>query len=236
MLTVLLVFSFVLPAPECKNPVSPLMVSPRPNGIELRVTSFNMKPEWKAVASIDGHTKSTLSGDETNLEQWRNQIETVKIEDLAPRKAMPITSNSRISRHLRFTDRPICIHAPWYLTVQQHWPDCFGTEPVLCYELVKSPTLQKPYYEAVVFSMPNIRCRAKTIELLQEQLLQHYSEYLSKILQDEEDFPTKQQDIRPGQNGLNGSFIAWLIGATHGRVEKNSELIQIFSFTTKVNY
>jgi hypothetical protein len=236
MLMVLLVFSFVLPAPDCKNPVSSLMTSPRPNGIELRVASFNMKPEWKAVASTDGHTKSTHLGDETNLEQWRNSVQTVKIEDLAPRKAMPITAYSRVSLYHRFTYQAMFIHAPWYLTVQQHWPDCFGTEPVLYYDLVKSPTLQKPYYEAVVCPMPNIRCRAKTIELLQEQLLKQYSEYLAKMLQDEEDFPTRQQEIRPGDNGLNGTFIAWIIGATHQQNEKKPEIIRVFSFTTAVDY
>ena len=97
------------------------------------------------------------------------------------------------------------------------------------YDLVKSPTYNNAYYEAYVCCMPNIRCRAKTIESLHEQLLQQYSQYLAKMLQDEEDFPSKRQEIRHEYQGLNGATIA-------RPVEKNSELIQVFSFTTKVKY
>ncbi len=235
MLTVLLVFSFVLPAPDCKNPVSSLMVSPRPNGIELRVTSFNMKPEWKAVASTDGHAKSTLPGDETNLELWRNSVQTVKIEDITPLQAIPIPEDDG-SLGIRRVRGLANGHRPWYLAINEPCLNRSFKERVLMYDLVKSPTFNSPYYEAYVCCMPNIRCKAKSIESLQEQLLQQYSQYLAKMLQDEEDFPSKRQDIRPEYQGLNGATIAWPIGATNGRIEKKPEVIQIFSFSPAVNY
>jgi hypothetical protein len=187
MLTALLVFSFVLPAPECKNPAGSFMTSPRPNGVAQCDTSFNLKPQWQAVASTDGHARSTLAGDETNLEQWRNHLELkTDVDEMVPHTAIekhnPNSSLTVASSVGSAADLPNS-HCPWHLAMQRYWPAFFRNN-VLVYELTKVPTSPRPYYEAIVCSMPNIRCRAKTIEALQEQLLKQYASYLETLLED----------------------------------------------------
>ena len=179
------------------------MTSPRPNGIELCVTSFNMKPEWKAVVSTDGHTKSTLPGDETNLEQWQNLQQAINVDALIPRKAIPISARSHDYYYSgSYTGQEMCTHAPWYLAIQRHWPNYFGSKPILFYDLVKSPTSRKPYYEAFVCCMPNIRCKAKTIELLEEQLLQHYASYLETLLEESIPEPGRKSEVIFGESWI----------------------------------
>lgn len=198
----------------------------RPEGVVVY-----LKPTWKVGQETLAKIDSLKESGESNLEQWRNLMQTAKSENITPRKAIPISAKSHDYYYSgSYNDQSMCTHAPWYLTVQQHWPDYFGSEPVLFYDVVRTPTMQKPYYEAIVCSMPNIRCKAKTMEALQEQLLQQYSQYLAKLLEDEEDFPARQPSMRPNHEWLNGSFIAWLIGQSSVSDKNNDQVTQIFSF------
>lgn len=212
--------------PDWEVPI-PLMWAVDNFGNQKRPEVFvvNLKPIWRVAQLTSANKESIKPIDESNLELWRYLTQTAKIENITPRKAVPITAKSHDYYYSgSYNDQAMCTHAPWYLTVQQHWPEYFGSEPVLFYEVIRTPTMQKPYYEAIVCTMPNIRCKEKTIEALQEQLLQQYSQYLAKMLQDEENFPARQPSMRPNHEWLNGSFIAWLIGVTSE--EKKPDAIQ----------
>jgi len=110
------------------------------------------------------------------------------------------------------------------------------TENYLIYDLEKSPTFNSPYYEAYVYCMPNIRCKAKTIEALEMQLLQKYSQYLAMLLQSEEDYPAREPKMRRELDGLNVPFIAWLIVQSNSTDKSNEQATQIFSFPIRDPY
>jgi len=239
MLTVLMALAMITnklhleTGQACDLPI-PLKLDHFRNGLRIEVFVLNLRPSWK-IDQITTHSNiAPCSSNESNLEQWRNLVQTIKVEDVAPRQAIPIPKDDG-SLGIRRVRGLVNGHHPWYLAINEPCLDRSFKECVLMYDLVKSPTFNSPYYEAFVCCMPNIRCRAKTIEALQEQLLQQYSQYLAKMLQDEVDFPSKQQEIRPGQNGLDGAFIAWLIGATYERGEKKPEITQVYSITTAVD-
>lgn len=247
--------------PDC-YPASYRVKSPAELGIfKTGGVEVSLIPNWQSTQIAVQNSNSFTSSNASNLEQWRNLSQAVNVEDLAPRFAVQMsgppgdwrrgyefcernTPNNSVNALIGFTNLKAATsldgriylsdsHYPWHIALQQKLPEQYSKH-VLVYELVKTPTSQKPYYEAFACSMPNIRCRAKTIESLKEQLLQQYSQYLVKMLQDEEDFPHQQQKIRPEQQGLNGAFIAWLIGATPE--EKKPEITQVFTFTTAVDY
>lgn len=240
MLTVLMALAMaVLDKPTNRSesyevPI-PLMWDDR----QPEVFVVNLKPTWKVGQVTSASNDSLNQSDESNLEHWRNQFELKNdVDELAPHTAIEKDkpcSGIVVSARIVSEADILNYHSPWQLAIQRNWPAFFRNN-VLVYELTKVPTSQKPYYEAFVCCMPNIRCKAKTIEALQEQLLHQYSEYLAKMLQDEEDFPTRQPNIRSNHEWLNGSFIAWLIGATNERDKKKPEITQILSFTTKVKY
>jgi hypothetical protein len=83
-----------------------------------------------------------------------------------------------------FADPNHAYHHPWHLAIQRHWPEYFGTDSALSYTLLKTPNLHQPYFEAVVTLIPSIRCRGKTLEQVQKQLLQLYSSYLENLIEE----------------------------------------------------
>ncbi len=180
----------------------PLMWDEFGNARQPEVVVVNLKPTWKIGQVTSANNDSLSQSNESNLEQLHNQMETVKIEDLAPKLAIQNNNKEhsgpqyRIRYGMKIETAKSNYHCPWHLAIQSSWPGYSYVAKILQYDLVKSPTIEKPYYEAFVCSMPNIRCKAKTIEALQEQLLHQYSEYLAKMLQDEEDFPNNHHDIR----------------------------------------
>lgn len=118
---------------------------------------------------------------ESNLEQWEHLAQTVKIEELPPQQAIEKRKEEGIIVSCVYDSDPMTPHCPWHPGIQQPWPKFLGIGSYLHYELVNTPSTQKPYYEAVVCSMPTLRCKAKTIELLQKQLLQQYANYLETL-------------------------------------------------------
>ena len=169
-------------------------------------------------------------GSPSNLEHWRNLSQKMSVEDIVPRQAIPrIKEHSQISisRIIGLTSG----HRPWCMEINELSLDRPTVmENYLIYDLVKSPTFNSPYYEAYVCCMPNIRCKAKTIEALEMQLLHEYSKYLAMLLQNEEDYPTREPKMRRDLDGLNGPFIAWLIGQLNNADKNNEQVTQIFSF------
>ncbi|MFT3880819.1 MAG: hypothetical protein QM703_14305 [Gemmatales bacterium] len=215
----ILLMALSLIAAESKSKGSPVWEVPIPlmwgeDEKQSEVFVVNLKPTWKVSQVVSVNNQSLKPSKESNLEQWRNLVQKMSVEDVVPRQAIPrIKEYGHIG--IRYVKGLTSGHRPWCLGINEL---SFDRPPIaesyLIYDLVKSPTVTNPYYEGFVCCIPTIRCKAKTIELLQEQLLQQYSQYLAKMLQDEEDFPHRQMDIRPEQQGLNGAFIAWFVGAT----------------------
>ena len=188
MLTALMAWAFLVSEPTYKSGGSLHVASPEKLGIyKLKQTTFpyTLNPQWQ-VARITSRTDSnSIQAGESNLEQWRNAFELVNIEELTPHTAIkkhnPDSDYGVGTSIGSAADLPNS-HCPWHLAMQRYWPGYFQNN-VLVYEITKTPTGQKPYYEAFVCCMPNIRCKAKTIELLEEQLLQHYASYLETLME-----------------------------------------------------
>lgn len=163
-------------------PASHIPKSPESLGLSKSTNHVivDMKPCLK-VARCDSSECKLNKSDESNLEQWRSQTQIVKIEDLAPQLAV---EKVKQRDGLFGFEIEQCSHCPWHLDIQLSYPDNPLVSNVLLYEITKSPTLQNPNYEAIVCAMPNIRCKAKSVELLQEQLLKQYADYLGTLLED----------------------------------------------------
>jgi len=66
--------------------------------------------------------------------------------------------------------------------MQIHCPHLFVKESVLYYDITRTPSSESPYYEALVSSMPNIKCQGQNKEDLEQQLLKEYANYLSELV------------------------------------------------------
>ncbi|HQR07560.1 MAG TPA: hypothetical protein PLN21_12100 [Gemmatales bacterium] len=144
--------------------------------------SLILKPHWQINSQSNPNEKQAVVSSETNLEAWKSQVHAPHVYEMAPTIAIQYTRPNRFGSS-GFVE-PISIHHPWHLAIQRHWPDYFGTETALSYHLLKMPTTHQPYYEAVVSAVPSIRCRGKTLEQVQKQLLQQYASYLENMMEE----------------------------------------------------
>lgn len=144
--------------------------------------SFILKTKWQFNSQSNPIEERDVVQAETNLDTWRSQRLAHQINELSPKIAI---DSERLGYRFRggFRDM-LYTHYPWHLAIQHHWPDYFGKDPVLTYRLLKLPTTRQPYYEAAVTAVPSIRCRGKTLEEVQKQLLQLYASYLENLMEE----------------------------------------------------
>lgn len=157
-------------------------------GCQYSGAGLSLKPRWQISTQAGSKIEQPVGIEITNLEGWKGQLQDVKVDELAPRCALPELSKQMRSGSSGFCDFRLDEHRPWHLAIQRQFPNYFGTETVLYYKLIKKPTESKPYFEAVVCAMPNIRCRGKTLEQVKENLLKQYTFYLATLIDEQDDF------------------------------------------------
>lgn len=152
-----------------------------------------VKPFSQTNVDWDSETVPELPIAESNRTSWQRLKNEELERDQIPTKAtQPI-----ISRGRSFIDR---YHRPWHTAFRSLWHDFELISKVVLYEVSHMPTLREPYYEGFVTPMPNICCRAKSLEQLQDQLLKQYAQYL-RILSEYSNSP-------PLKGPLEGASIA----------------------------
>lgn len=170
--------------------------------------------------------KSTLSIAKERDILWRKKMMEMSVLPLSMPVYQIAVSDDMRTRIVAYVT-PDLSHCPWHLGIQRDWPGYFSNRNILVYDVIKTPSTRNPYYEAIVCSMPNIRCKAKTIELLEQQLLQQYASYLLNLMETE-----NGSTVQPNNQSLDGSFIAFLVfGPT---IEKPREFRQ-YTFSTIAN-
>lgn len=194
--------------------------------------------DWRSVESSKREEPAEILAPETNLEHWRSLLVTKQSVALMPTVALDHSMKEEgVVVFIRLRPSRILFgydHRPWHVVIQSKYPELYHHNTILYYDLTKSPTTQKPYFEAVVCAMPNIRCKAKTLELLHQELLQRYASYLETLMEEESDSPPR---LPPGSSTIDHSFIAFMLdfdeydGARYG-----SGMTQRFSFTILVNH
>lgn len=149
--------------------------------------------------------KSTLSIAKERDNIWRQKMMEMNALPLSMPVYQITVSDDMRTRIVSYVT-PELSHCPWHLGIQRDWPGYFSNRNILVYDVIKTPSTRNPYYEAIVCSMPNIRCKAKTIELLEQQLLQQYASYLLNLMETE-----NGSTFQPNNQSLDGSFIAFLV-------------------------